>query len=405
MLKKSLALAKKLVGLFPVFQRGSGDSLNASAIVNVGGTVNVNIVYPQSENAALHEQNEQARKDAIVDLQQHSRTADNPDQFEQALTELKAGRAGAAETLFRNILEESRKKGHLALREAARAACHIGAIAFYHDTQKALHAYKEATELDPDNVDAWNWLGHLYRRIGNLEKAEFAYRKVLDLGDSNNSDEYRAIAWGNLGNVFSTRGDLDGAEEMYRKALEIEKKLGRKEGMANAYGNLGNVFFKRGDLDSAEKMHRKSLEIEKKLGRKGGMANDYGNLGNVFFMRDDLDSAEKMHRKALEINEELGRKEGMANDYGNLGNVFFIRDDLDRAEKMHRKALEINKQLGYKEGMANAYANLGIVSRKRGDLAEACRLWGLARDLFAEIGARPRVEQVERLMREAGCKS
>jgi len=71
-------------------------------------------------------------------------------------------------------------------KEAAETARHRGALAFLHDTHKALAAYRRATELDPENAKVWNGLGHLLVRTGALDKAAAAYRTVASLGQATN---------------------------------------------------------------------------------------------------------------------------------------------------------------------------------------------------------------------------
>lgn len=183
---------------------------------------------------------------------------------------------------------------------------HIGALAFLHDTGAALAAYRKATELDPDDANGWNQLGHLYQRSGGLDDAVAAYHRVLALGNAGADNGTIAAATGNLGNVFRTRGDLDTAEEMHRKALALDEALGRKEGMANAYGNLGIVFAMRGDLDKAEAMVRESLAIEEALGRKEGMASDYMNLGVLEKSRGNVPAACVHWTTALSLYREIG---------------------------------------------------------------------------------------------------
>ena len=267
----------------------------------------------EAENANLRtalagrdEQAEKAVAAAIADLQEDSRTAADPAPFDKALAELAEGRPDAAENLFAEILDRRKAEGQAALKEAAEAARHIGAIAFFHDTQKALAAYVEATELDPDDAEAWNQLGHLQHRLGNLAAAETAYQTVLRLGNNMEDQALLAVAYGNLGIVFQTRGDLDDAEEMYRKSLAIEKALGRKEGMASEYGNLGNVFQTRGDLDDAEEMYRKALALNEALGSKEGMASDYGNLGVVYQTRGDIAGACEAWAKSRDLFTVIG---------------------------------------------------------------------------------------------------
>ena len=197
----------------------------------------------------------------------------------EALRELKEGKPRAAETIFEQVLE--RKKREAASKEAAAAARHIGALAYLHDTNKALSAYAEAVELDPENPDGWNRLGLLQKRLGNLDVATQAFERVLALGNKVEDKGVIAMAYGNLGLVYRTRGDLAKAEECHLKALALNEELGRKEGMASDYGNLGSVYRIRGELAKAEEHYLKAVAIEEELGPKGGIADAYGNLGRV----------------------------------------------------------------------------------------------------------------------------
>lgn len=230
-------------------------------------------------------------------------------------------------------------------------------------------------------------LGLIYRRKGELDKAEELHIKALVIQEKIGLSENIALTYGNLGLIYQTRGDLNEAEEMHNKSLEIEKKLGRLEGMANQYGNLGLIYHTRGDLNKAEEMHNKALEIDKKLGQLEGMASDYGNLGNVYYSKGELDKAEELHNKALEINEKLGRLEGMARQYGNLGLIYQTRGELDKAEEMHKRSLEISEKLGLLEVMANQYGKLGILYKARGDFDKARNSWERARYCYDRIGA------------------
>ncbi len=238
-------------------------------------------------------------------------------------------------------------------------------------------------------------LGVVYKKRGDLDKAEEMHLKSLEIDEKLGKLKGMASDYGNLGLIYCTRGDLDKAERIHLKSLEIKEKLGLQVGMANSYGNLGNVYFMKGDLDKAEEMHQKVLEIEKKLGRPESIANAYSNLGVIYRMRGELDKAEEMYEKSLEIEKKLGRLEGMASDYRNLGNVYYNREELDKAEEMHLKSLEIEKKLGQLEGMAAEYSNLGSVYEKRGDIGKAREYWEKALGLYKKIGMPHMVEKVE----------
>jgi protein O-GlcNAc transferase len=289
----------------------------------------------------LREQEYQDQIKALTETVQALAKQQDAPGVKEALAALAQGRTEAAKAIFAKTVEKAAEgaAGAAANREAAEAARHLGALAFLDNTEEALRWYRRAVELDPANTDGWNQLGHVYRRTGQLDQAEAAYRKVITLGEANGDMKAIAMGTGDLGLIYRTRGEFDRAEEMHRKALAIDEKLSRQEGMARGYGNLGVIYQTRGELDRAEEMHKKALGIEEKLGRQEGMAAQYGNLGLIYQTRGELDRAEEMHEKALAIEEKLGRQEGMAAQYGNLGLIYRRRGELDRAEPMHKKAL------------------------------------------------------------------
>ena len=297
--------------------------------------------------------------------------------IDEALQLLAQGDTTAAEAIFQKVA--NRKKADI--QEAAVAYRHLGALAFLHDTQKALNAYRRATELDPNNAEGWNQLGHLLRRTGQLEDAKATYQRVIALGEKRNNLSWIATAYGNLGNLYQIRGELEQAEAMYRKSLGIDEALSNKEGMATNYGNLGAIHQIRGELEQAEAMHRKSLGINEALSNKEGIASNYGNLGNLYQIRGELGQAEAMYRKSLTIYETLGHKEKTTISYGNLSAIYAKRGELEQAEAMYRKSLGINEALSNKEGMATNYGNLGAIHQIRGELEQAKAMYHISLEI------------------------
>ncbi|WP_258429732.1 tetratricopeptide repeat protein, partial [Maridesulfovibrio hydrothermalis] len=187
---------------------------------------------------SLQSKDEEIRglKDAIEglrDLEEQSETAKLAADAEKQLQE---GNTDLAKALFRQVAQNSVKKGKevaaTEFEKAAQAYRRLGALAYLDNTHEALEAYQEAVKLDTQNADGWNSLGHILLRIGELDKAGEAYKRVLSIGESQTDTEIIAVAYGNLGVIRQTQGDLAGAEDFYRKSLKINEELGRKEGMA-----------------------------------------------------------------------------------------------------------------------------------------------------------------------------
>lgn len=173
---------------------------------------------------------EKGEKDAqiIQSLQEtiQELTRQNASQYDilQALNFLKQGDTKKAEEIFEGAAAEARRTGREANIQEAEALRHLGSLAFLHDTQKALNTYQRSTVLDPDNLDGWNQLGHLYKRIGELENAENAFMNVLKLARSDQAGQ--AVAYSKLGFVYQIRGEMDKAIAYWNKSLKLFTVMG-----------------------------------------------------------------------------------------------------------------------------------------------------------------------------------
>lgn len=359
--------------------------------------------------------------EALADISASKLTKDD------ALARLEKGDTGGAKALFRELLERKAAEGKVATQQAAEAARHLGALAFFSNTRESLEAYQKSLELDPNSREAWNHLGHLLDRVGRSQDADEAYSRALQIATSNNDkraqseaygflgslraklgdiahaetmlksavalaedldiDEPRAIAYGDLGNFYIRRGELKQAEALLKKSLVISNSARLSLGMtAHIYADLGIVYQLREELVEAEKMQKKALEIWAKLGRRGEIAKAIGNLGIVSQHSGDLDTAEQLFRKALEFDHELEDKELAIQTYMNLGTIYGSRRDAVQAEEMFRRALEMSDAMGLKTGSAHAFLNLATVYVARGDLVQAQEMSERSLKLFTEIG-------------------
>jgi tetratricopeptide (TPR) repeat protein len=277
----------------------------------------VEILYRKGHLTPLPPQNGQSRVEqnkeltkaaanAVIALGQQRGKPDAPSGIEEALAQLSQKNTQAAETIFETVLERKAAEGKAANQEAAEAARHIGALAFLHDTEKALAAYRRAVELDPANAEGWNQLGHLLSLVGHLDEAADAYNHVRALGTTGSDPTWLAVAYGNLGHVYHGREDLAQAEAMYRTALVLVAPLGYKRDMAGAYNRLGQVLQRQGDLAQAEVMYGTALAFDKALDRKEGMVDEYFGLGLVYWARGNLTQAESMFNSALTLSQDIG---------------------------------------------------------------------------------------------------
>jgi len=227
-----------LVGLYPIVFPEGNDQAVAEAIEALDRNVDALSLQsgntPQGEKAAI--------KEAISDLPKQTEIPNAQARIEEALAAAAEGNTTLAEAIFSEVEVRKIAEGEAAMKsafkEATEAAQYRGALAFLHDTKKAIAAYRRATELDPENADGWNRLGHLLYRTGELDATEAAYRKVESLGKAENAQGLLATAYGNLGILYQTRGDPDQAESVYRKSLAFFQDIGARPQVEKVQGWL-----------------------------------------------------------------------------------------------------------------------------------------------------------------------
>lgn len=102
-----------------------------------------------------------ALKEAITAIPKQTEIPNAQARIRKALAAAADGDTALAEAIFSEVEARKIAEGKTAYQTAAEAARHRGALAFLHDTDTAIAAYRRATELDPENADGWNWRGHL----------------------------------------------------------------------------------------------------------------------------------------------------------------------------------------------------------------------------------------------------
>ena len=247
---------------------------------------------------------------------------------EAALEALAAGDESRAEAIFEEIAARKAREGSDALREAAEAQRHLGALAYYRDTQKAIGHYRKATELHPDNLEGWRQLGRLLAQAGQLDAALGAQQQIIrrSAGDS----WERRAALNDRGDLELAKGQIEIAERQYREALRIaERSAARQPGNAERQRDLSVSFIKIGDirsaqgsLDEALDAFNKDLIIAQRLaeqdpgnaGWQRHLSVSFEKIGDVRSAQGSLDEALDAFNNSLSIIQRLAEQ-----DPGNAG--------------------------------------------------------------------------------------
>lgn len=148
----------------------------------------------------------------------------------------------------------------------------------------AIHQYRLALQLKPNNPDALNNMGNALAAIGNLDQSAAFYQRATDVAPG------YIKAMTNLGSTLYKLGRFAGAADVLEKAVSADSMS------LEARVNLGAVMIRLGRIKDAEKQLLAAVRIAP------SNAAAVNNLGTVYVYEKRFSDARAAFQKALELN-------------------------------------------------------------------------------------------------------
>jgi tetratricopeptide (TPR) repeat protein len=218
----------------------------------------------------------------------------------------------------------------------------------------AIKAYKQAIQLAPDQIFAWNNLGNLCSKIGRNDEAMVVFQKAIECNPRD------PIGWNGLGNVYSRIGYTDDAINAYRKSIRFMPTF------AHPWNGLGDVYEKVGRVDEAINAYCKAIELNKQY------VAPWLRLGALFNKQGRYLEAVKAYQKALALDP---KNAAICNE---LGAIHLNFESFDDAAGAFSQAIELDRGYGW------AYSNLALTYTRQGKHEAALSIYVKSIDLLAE---------------------
>lgn len=189
------------------------------------------------------------------------------------------------------------------------------------DTPDAIKWLGKSVEFDPNNKDAWYYLGRAYFSASRLGDARKAFLSLLSL------DPHDVRAEDNLGLILETEGQPKAAADAYRQAIEWQQQSLRPS--EQPYVNLGSLLMEQGQTKEALESLQRAVEI--------APANAYCRLklGVYYHKAGQLDDAQRELEKAAQLDPEN------AAAHYQLGRLYKDIHAMDRAQAEFDRAAEL----------------------------------------------------------------
>ena len=182
----------------------------------------------------------------------------------------------------------------------------------------AKREFKYAIQLDPNNYKAYNALGIVELRQGNIDAARENIQKALNL-----APQY-AVAIDNMGTVYLAEQNMSKAEQYFKKAIEVNQNS------PSAYYHMAQLECDRGN-------YAKCLTyLNKCLAWKGYSSYAYNLRGDAFRLQGNEAAAIAAYKKAIEITPEN------LSPYANLAAIYESRKDFELALDAYKTILSVN---------------------------------------------------------------
>ena len=220
--------------------------------------------------------------------------------------------------------------------------------------EDAIDAYKQAIELAPDQIFAWNNLGNLCLQIGRNDEALIAFQKAIE---QNPSDP---MAWNGMGNVYARSEYVDDAIAAYRRSIELAPLL------SHPWNGLGNIYAHSGRTKEAVAAYRKAIELNDHL------TLPWLGLAKLYADQERYREASKAYQQAL-LLDPLNKS-----FWNDLGCLYLEAGRFEDSIKALSKAIELDRSFGW------AYSNLGLAYAGNEMIEECIPLYLKSLDLLKD---------------------
>ncbi|MBT3754988.1 MAG: tetratricopeptide repeat protein, partial [Candidatus Cloacimonetes bacterium] len=191
------------------------------------------------------------------------------------------------------------------------------------------------------------YIGIIFRKIENYEKAIEYHQKALDHHEDNiyveynileNYLDYKSFVITNLGYDYRINGDV-------KKSLDIFIDLLERTPQSETYiygralNHIGVTFLIMEDFEKALDYCEQALnyfEFENELHKMGNIYND---LARIYFLTGDFPKALEYNLISLNKRKELNRSGLIASSYRNIADNYLDIADYTKSEEYYLKSL------------------------------------------------------------------
>jgi len=245
------------------------------------------------------------------------------------------------------------------------------------DLKKALYyslenyALVEKLRLEAQKPQVYNYVGIIYRNMGNYSRAVDFYHKALVKAQALKLPIQEAYAHNNIGEIFMLQNDGNSAQKHIKEAIQMFQARQDKRGEAYGYLRLGEVYEQQKNYQQALQAFFKVEEIRSKMPNKYSVKVAWHRIGVVYGRQADYPQALKYLDRALAYNQKANDIRGINSLRNSKAEVYLKLGKYKEAIELARTSLEETSRLNAKPLMYRSAQILHLAFAKLGEFEKA----------------------------------
>ncbi len=190
-------------------------------------------------------------------------------------------------------------------------------------------------------ADSYARLAAMWYASGDLQAAEGATRRYLDLAIGLDNTRLRIMALGGLSAIMLSKGEVDAARALDEETLALALAAGRRRLSGILTANLGTVYHDLGDFHKAEDLLEQGLQIRRKVQDRAGVGTVLVYSGRLRLSLGDHEGARQRLDEARSVFDALGSLDNHAQALAYRALAALGLHALEDARRDARQALEM----------------------------------------------------------------
>lgn len=242
---------------------------------------------------------------------------------------------------------------------------------------------KRITSLKPKTL---NYLGVVYRKLGNLDKSYIYFAEALNLATALNDSVQIGYTYNNFADYYLKKASFSIALENVLIGYQIFNRLNHKVGMAYSLNYLGEIYIHQGDYQKALTYLDEALKLREDTNDLRGYVNTATNIGKIYFELKNFDKAIVYYSKSSALSQDIKYHKGKSRILSLMGDIFYEKNEFAQALKNIREAYLIDQKIMNKSGQIINLNKIGLNNLKLKNYKIAEESFKTALELANESG-------------------